>query len=154
MDDAALFAMLFDSRSEGSIELRWQSATRCDCYSDETKQPQWGHEPCGGLGAVYGPASTVYALFRGRSQWNSHRASGQHPIGEAQLTTPLAVKPAYVDDRIRDRFSVVNAVGDAEAGSVWYPAAKPVPFLFAGVQRAWRVQLQGLDQTTRTLPQP
>ena len=152
MNDDAIFAMLF--ASEGAVTLTWEAASRCTCWSEDTKQPQWGHELCGGLGTQYAFAMPVRALYRGRSQWNSHRSSGQHPLGEAQLTTPLDVKPAYVDDRVRDRFTVVDAQGDLAAGTVWYPAAKPVPFIFAGAQRAWRVQLQGADQATRTLPQP
>jgi hypothetical protein len=135
VNDDAIFASIFSG--EGGVRLTWQVGTRCTCWNDETKQPLWGHDLCGG-----------------RSQWQSHHASGQHSQGEAQLTTPLSVKPNYVDDRVRDRFTVVDALGDAAAGSVWYPAAKPVPFIFAGAQRAWRVQLQGLDQSTRTLPQP
>lgn len=150
--DDAIFASIFTG--EGAVRLTWQVGSRCTCWNDETKQPQWGHALCGGLGTQYAAATPILALFRGRSQWNSHHASGQHPLGEAQLTTPLAVKPAYLDDRVRDRFTVVDAVGDAAAGSIWYPAAKPVPFIFAGAQRAWRVQLQGMDQATRTLPQP
>ena len=147
-------SIAFVFAAAGASELTWEVASRCTCWSDDTKQPQWGHALCGGLGTQYGVPTTIRALFRGRSSWNSHRASGQHPLSEAQLTTPLSVKPSYVDDRVRDRFTVVAAVGDLEAGSVWYPAAKPVPFMLAGVQRAWRVQLQGLDQASRTLPQP
>lgn len=146
------FALIF--AAAGASDLKWEVGTRCTCWNPQTKQPQWGHALCGGYGTQYAAPVTIKALFRSRSSWNSHRASGQHPLSEAQLTTPLSAKPAYVDDRVRDRFTVIAAVGDAAAGSIWYPAAKPVPFLIAGVQRAWRVQLQGLDQATRTLPQP
>jgi hypothetical protein len=150
--DEAIFAGIF--AAEGAIPVRWEVASRCDCYSEDTKQPEWGHADCGGFGAVYAPAREVRALFRGQGRWTANRASGEHGLGEAQLTTPLTVKPGYVDERIRDRFTTTIAVGDVDSGRVFYPAAAPVPFLFNGAQRAWRVQLQSADQDSRLKPQP
>jgi hypothetical protein len=66
----------------------------------------------------------------------------------------LACKPAYTDDRIRDRFTVPAAIGDSDVGRVFYPASTPVPFLIANTHLAWRVQLQSLEQDSRVVPQP
>jgi hypothetical protein len=57
-----------------------------------------------------------------------------------------------VDRRVRDRFTIVQE-GDTTAGRVFYPATPPTPFLFDGVQQAWRVQLQAADQADRVVPQ-
>lgn len=152
MNDAATFALIFNS--QGAVAMTWEAATRCSCYDADTKQPQWGHVACGGLGAVFAAPVAIRALYRGQSRWQSRKGMGNIGLGDAQLTTPVAVKPGYVDDRIRDRFTVVSALGDLAAGRVFYPAAQAVPFIFGGAQRAWRVQVQGLDQANRTLPQP
>src|SRR4051794_5018458 len=134
--------------------MRWEAATRCTCWTDDTRQPEWGHEPCGGLGVVYEAPVDVRVLFRGQAKWTGRHSSGELAQGEAQLTTPLDVVPTYVDDRVRDRFSTTAAIGDLEAGRVFYPAAEAVPFIFAGAQRAWRVQLQSLEQKNRLQAQP
>lgn len=152
MNDAAIFAAIF--QGEGAVELEWEVGTRCDCYSIDTRQPQWGHVACGGLGCLYAAPVAVRGLFRSRSSWQSRHSSGEHQLGEAQLTLPLAVRPGYTDERIRDRFRVLAAVADVAAGTVFYPQAHATSFLFAGAQRAWRVKVQALDQVTRTLPQP
>ena len=148
--DDAIFADLFIS--EGAITLDWETATRCSCWSDDSKQPDWNHDVCGGTGIIYAAPQRVTGLFRSQSRWISPRREGEIDHGEAQLTTPLSVKPNYVDRRIRDRFTVVQE-GDTPAGRVFYPATPPVPFLFDGVQYAWRVQLQAADQADRVVPQ-
>lgn len=152
MGDAGLFAMIF--AGEGASVLKWEQGARCSCNAPDSRQPSWDCRECGGLGCVFVDAQQIRGLFRGQSRWTTPKLSGEHPHGEAQLTTPLDVKPAYVDQRVRDRFTVLQATGDVEAGRVFYPAAHPVPFLFDGVQRAWRVQLQGMTQSTRARPQP
>lgn len=162
-DDDDIFADLFDPDvTDGAIELTWEVASRCTtprddaspCFSVDSRQPNWNCTACGGLGALFSDPTTIYALFRGQSKWKGQNTAGQSVLGEAQLTTPIDVKPAWADDRIRDRFTVPIALGDFEAGTVFYPVAKPVPFLFAGVQRAWRVQLASGEQSRRTRPQP
>lgn len=152
MNDAQVFAHIF--LGEGAIPMTWERGSRCSCWSDDTRQPEWGCAECGGFGVIYAPAQPVRGLFRSQSRWTSHRSSGEHSIGEAQLTLPIDVKPQWLDDRVRDRFTVTIASGDLEAGRVFYPAAQPIPFLFDGVQRAWRVQVQSADQATRLEPQP
>lgn len=151
MNDAAIFDLIFNS--EGALHVSWEVASRCDCYSQDTRQPEWGHEACAGLGAIYAPAVTIRALFRAQSRWSGRRVTGQMALADAQLTTRLEHKPGWVDERIRDRYVLLDATGDS-AGKIFYPSAAAVPFVVDGVQRAWRVQLQGLDQNTRTLPQP
>lgn len=139
----------------GASDLTWEVATRCDCYDPDTEQPQWTHAPCGGLGAIYAPPVTIRALLSGQSRWTDKKASGEIPHGQAQLSTlNVAHKPAYVDGRIKDRITVIAALDDALRGRVFYPAAKPTPFIIGNVQRGWRVQLQALEQATRTLAQP
>lgn len=150
MDDAAIFRMIF--AAEGAVRLTWEVASRCDCYTDNTRQPAWGHEPCGGLGAIYAEPLAITGLFRSQSRWKSRHSSGEHDLMDAQLTTLLAHKPGYTDEKIRDRFTVIG-VTDVE-GAVFYAQAEAVPFILAGVHRAWRVKVQGLKQATRTLPQP
>lgn len=152
--DAAIFAELFSPATQGAIALTWEQGTRCDCFDVAKRQAAWGHEPCGGLGVLYANPVAVRGLFRDQSRWTSKKSSGEHGLGEASLTLPLTVKPAYTDDRLRDRFTVVDVPDDDVMGRVFYPAAQPVPFVFAGAQRAWRVQVQGMDQHTRTRPQP
>lgn len=150
--DDSIFTSLF--LSEGAHQMTWEVATRCSCYSTDTRQPTWGCPHCGGLGAVFAEAIIVRGLFRAQSRWQGSRAQGELAHGEAQFTTPLSCKPGYTDRRIRDRFTVIPAVGDLTEGRIFYPGAEPVPFLFNGVQRAWRVQLQSMDQTDRVVPQP
>lgn len=150
--DDAIFADLF--AAEGAQPLLWEVASRCSCYSTDSHQPTWGCTLCGGLGAVFAPPVPVTGLFRSQTRWQGPREQGEIAHGEAQVTTPLSVKPGYTDRRVRDRFTVLPATGDAAEGRVFYPAADPVPFLFAGVQRAWRVTLQSLEQSQRLIPQP
>lgn len=150
--DDALFEDIFTA--EGASTLLWEVASRCSCYSEDSKQPQWGHELCGGLGVVYADPVTIRALFRAQSRYISPRREGELDHGEAQLTTRLEHKPGYTDRRVRDRYTVVPATGDAAAGRVFYPAAVAVPFIFDNVQRAWRVQLQSMEQSARIVPQP
>jgi hypothetical protein len=160
VDDDELFEMIFES--EGAIPMTWEIASRCStpredaspCFDADTKQPNWNCTNCGGLGAEYSAPVEILALFRGQSKWKRGSASGSTNIGEAQLTTPLDVKPGYTDDRIRDRFTCTVDVEDYAKGVVFYPAAVPIPFNFDGSQRAWRVQLQSLEQSARTRPQP
>lgn len=163
MDDASLFAdVIFGPDSEGAVDLTWEQASRCTtprddgspCFSADSKQPNWNCTTCGGLGAVFAAPVAIRALFRGQSRWNSQHSSGTHGLGEAQLSTPTDVKPGYTDDRIRDRFTVIDTPDDRVRGRVFYPAAQPVPFVFAGAQRAWRVQLQAADQASRVRRQP
>lgn len=153
MADEDLFADVIFA-GEGASVLTWEVGTRCSCYSPDSRQPDWQHVPCGGLGAIYAAPVPVRGLLRGQSRWTSHRVSGEHGLGEAQLTTPVSVKPGYTDMRIRDRFTVVAATGDFAPGRIFYPAAEAIPFLFDGVQMAWRVQLQSMEQATRGKPQP
>lgn len=150
--DDLIFQAIFTG--EGASLLRWDIAARCHCYSTNTKQPGWECEDCRGLGVVYPESRQVRGLYRGRSQWTSRRVSGEHGLADAQLTVPVDCHPTYVDERVRDRFVALEAFGDFEPGRVFFPAATAVPFLFDGVQRAWRVQLQGADETTRTRPAP
>lgn len=163
MDDDDLFDELFDpDESDGAVRMTWEVGSRCStpradgsaCFSTDSRQPNWECTTCGGLGADYAPPVVIYALFRGQSRWKSSNSAGTHALGDAQLTTPVIVKPGWTDDRIRDRFTVPDALGDLAAGTVFYPIAKAVPFLFGSVQRAWRVQISALDQSTRTRPQP
>jgi hypothetical protein len=160
MDDDAIFELIFDG--EGALELTWEIASQCTeprpdgspCYSSDTRQPAWDCTSCGGLGVAYSPPATVRALLQGQSRWKSQHVSGQKPLGEARLTTPLDVRPQWRDDRVRDRFTVPMDVDDVTAGTVFYVTGPPVPFNFGGAQRAWRVQLSSLDQGTRARPQP
>lgn len=154
---------------EGAIRLGWEVATRCTtpradgspCWSDDTKQPDWNCATCGGLGVTYAASVTVRGLFRDQSRWTSKRMSGEHGLGQAQLTTSAiartitpACRPGWTDDRVRDRFTVLDSPTDAAQGRIFYVATQAVPFLFAGVQEGWRVSLQSMDQATRVRPQP
>lgn len=145
--DTAIFEELFGW--EGAVALSWQAASRCSCYSEDSRQPAWGHQPCGGTGVLLAPAVTIYGLFRAQDRWLSFRREGEIEHGQAQLTTPLSVRPGYIDRRVRDKLTVLQAVGDAEEGRVFYPAAAARPFIFNNVQRAWRVALQAADETQR-----
>lgn len=147
-----VFADIF--AGEGAVRLAWEVAARCTCWTDDSRQPEWGHLACGGFGVIYAAPVTVRGLFRSQARWTSSRVSGERGLGEAELTTPVAVHPGYSDRRVRDRFTVLDAPGDAVHGRVFFPAADAVPFVFAGVQRAWRVQLQALEQDDRVVPQP
>lgn len=148
--DDGVFAALFTE--EGASQLSWEQASRCSCYSSDTKQPAWGCPLCGGSGVIYAAAQTITGLFRSQSRWLSFRREGELDHGEAQLTTPLSVKPGYVDRRVRDRFTVISDSGDASEARVFYPAAPAVPFNFNNVQRAWRVQLQSADRSQQLVP--
>lgn len=148
---AAIAAIL---AGPGASQLSWQVASRCSCWNPDTEQPQWGHPTCGGYGVVYAAPVTVNGMFRSQSRWTSSHMEGEFPLGEAQLTTDVTVKPGYTDRRVRDRFTVVQATGDSVVGRVFLPAASPVPFLIGNQHLAWRVQLQALEQANRVTPQP
>lgn len=150
--DDELLAQVF--AAEGSSELAWEVSTRCSCYSDDSHQPKWGHPVCGGLGVVYATPATVRGLFRSQSRWVNWRESGELDHGEATLTVPIADRPGYTDHRVRDRYTVIEAVGDIDAGRVFYPAGPASPFMFGNQARAWRVQLQSLEQQDRVQAQP
>lgn len=147
--DDALFAEILTS-DEGAVPLQWEVASRCSCTTSDTHQPVWGCPKCGGGGVLYAPGSTITGLFRGQSRWLSFRREGELDHGEAQLTTSLAIKPGYTNRRVRDRFTCLPATGDPATERVFYPAAPAVPFIFAGVQRAWRVQLQSASLTQQS----
>jgi hypothetical protein len=152
MDQAAVFARIF--AGEGAVRVTWEVATRCSCWTEDSHQPGWDHQPCGGLGVLHAPAVTIPALFRAQSRWQARHSAGEFGLGDAQITTQLEHRPGFTDSRVRDRYTVVDAPSDAVQGRVFHPAGQAVPFVFAGVQRAWRVQVQGLDQSTRVKPQP
>lgn len=145
--DTAIFEELFTW--EGSVGLSWEQASRCTCYSDDSKQPEWGHQPCKGTGVLFTSATTIQGLFRSQDRWLSFRREGELEHGEAQLTTPLGVMPGYIDRRVRDRFTTLEAIGDVADGRVFYPAAQAKPFIFNNVQRAWRVSLQAASDNDR-----
>lgn len=150
--DAELIADLF--QMEGASQLDWEQATRCDCYSEDSRQPEWGCQSCGGFGAVYADPVRITGLFRSQGRWVSPKSFGELDHGEAQLTLPIEHKPGFTDHRVRDRFTVVNATGDLAAGRVFYPAGPATPFMFGDQAHAWRVQLQSLEQRDRELAQP
>lgn len=145
--DDALFEELFTW--EGAVGLAWEQASRCSCWTDDSKQPTWGHPPCKGTGILHTPPQTIQGLFRSQDRWQSFRREGELEHGEAQLTTPLSVRIGYVDRRVRDRLVALEAVGDAAKGRVFYPAAPAKPFIFNNVQRAWRVSLQAASEDDR-----
>jgi hypothetical protein len=145
--DMAVFEILFSW--EGAVGLSWEAASRCSCYSQDSKQPEWGHEPCKGTGVLYAPAVTIYGLFRTQDRFLSFRREGELDHGEAQLTTPLDARIGYVDRRVRDRLTTLEAVGDAAEGRVFVPATQCKPFILNNVQRAWRVMLQAASDDQR-----
>jgi hypothetical protein len=145
--DSAIMEGIFSW--EGAVALGWEIASRCSCYSEDSKQPEWGHESCKGTGILHAPPVTTYGLFRSQDRWLSFRREGELDHGEASLTTPLDVRPGYVDRRVRDRFTVLEAVGDPGEGRVFYPAAEAKPFIFNNVQRAWRVSVQAASEADR-----
>jgi hypothetical protein len=98
---------------------------------------------------IFAPPTTIQGLFRSQDRWLSFRREGELEHGEAQLTTPLGVRPGYIDRRVRDRFVTLEAVGDFTEGRVFYPAAQAKPFIFNNVQRAWRVSLQAASEADR-----
>lgn len=142
--DDAIFAELFSS--EGAQPLLWEQViapTPGAGLTSDSLQPRWG-EPdpaASGNGIEYQTGVVIYGLFRSRGQWLSYRRQGEIEIGDAELTTPLSVKPGFVSRLIRDRITVLPT-DDATVGRAFFPAAPPVPFLFGGVQYAWRVALQ------------
>lgn len=150
LDDALFADVIF--ALEGAVELTWEVATRCTCYAEDTEQPTWGHAPCQGSGVLYAPPVPVRGLFRSRADYISPRREGELEHGESSCSFPTAVKPNYVDRRVRDRFTVVRAASDIAGGTVFYPAAQPSPFIFDGEQLAWRVQLQQAQQNQRLVP--
>lgn len=110
--------------------------------------------PDDGSGLTLYAPTPITGLFRSQSRWINPRAEGEFGHGEASLTLPIEYKPNYVDRRVRDRFTVLNAQGDPQDGRVFYPAAAPVPFMFFDEHVAWRVQLQSLEQINRVREQP
>lgn len=162
--DDDIFNQLFEwGVGEGAVQLTWQQATRCTCYSVDSLQPTWGCPNCSGNGVIYGAPQTITGLFRSQSRWLSFRQEGELAHGEAQLTTPLSVRPGYIDRRVRDRFFVPAVPTDGSValpvvlpsgfeGRVFSPAAEAVPFIFNDIQRAWRVQLQSSDLAQRLNP--
>lgn len=150
--DSELVAQIFTW--EGASTLGWEVATRCDCWSEDSHQPAWGHQACGGFGVLYAAPVTITGLFRSQGRWVTPHSMGEFDHGEAQLTTPLSAKPHYTDRRVRDRFTVVPASDDETEGRVFYPAGPPSPFLFGNEHLAWRVQLQSLEQRDRVVEQP
>lgn len=149
--DDEIFAEIF--AGEGIVTLAWEQATRCNCYSLDSRQPKWGCPNCGGQGSVYNGPVLIGGLFRSQSRWLSFRAEGELDRGEASLSTPVSIKPGYVDRRVRDRFTVPGAQGDSTEERVFYPAAPAVPFIVGNVQRAWRVQLQSASLAEHLGPQ-
>jgi len=145
--DAAVFEDIFTG--EGASQLAWETATPCGCYSVDTDQPEWGCAKCAGTGVLYAAAQTISGLFRTQTRYLSFRREGELAHGDAQLTTPLDVKPGYLNRRVRDRLTVLSATGDASEGRVFFPATQAVPFLFNNVQRAWRVALDAADESQR-----
>ncbi len=145
--DTAIFEELFSW--EGAVALSWEVASPCPNESKDSKQPQWGCPECGGTGVIYAAPVTIYGLFRSQDRWLSFRREGELEHGEAQLSTPLSVRPGYVDRRVRDRLTTLQAIGDAAEGRVFYPAAPAKPFIFNNVQRAWRVSLQAASENDR-----
>lgn len=152
LDDDILASIFTLGEGQGAVQLTWEVASRCVCYSADSRQPNWGCPTCSGSGVAYAAPQTVAGLFRSQSRWLSFRREGELDHGEAQLTTPLSVKPGYSDRRVRDRLTVPVATGDSTDGRVFYPAAPAVPFLFNNVQRAWRVQLQSAETTQQLNP--
>lgn len=150
--DDAIFADLF--AAEGAQTAKWYVGTRCTCYSDDSRQPDWNHEPCGGYGVLYAVPVEIPAIFRGQSRWISPRREGEIDHGEASITVPTPHRPGYTDRRVRDRYTI-NADPDTDSDALmFYVAAPPVPFLFDNVQYAWRVQVTALDQADLLVPQP
>lgn len=153
-----LFAHGFELITEGAgaSELAWEIGAPCTCaLNARTRQPQWTCPDCAGLGATYSPPVTIRGLFRSQSRWTNKQASGEHSLGDAQLSTlSIEHRPGYTDARVRDRFTVLASPTDTDRGRVFYPATQAVPFLIGNLQRGWRVQLQSLEQATRALPQP
>jgi hypothetical protein len=150
LDDALFADVIF--ALEGAVEMTWEVATRCTCYDPDTEQPTWGHAPCQGSGVLYAPAVPCVGLFRSRQNWISPRREGEFQHSDSSVSFPTQTKPNYIDRRVRDRFTVVKAQGDLEAGTVFYPAGQPNPFIFDGEQLAWRVQLQSAEQDQRLVP--
>ena len=149
--DDAIFTSIF--AGEGAVGLSWEVASRCPCYSTDTKQPQWDCPQCTGYGVIFAAKQTVYGLFRSQSRWLSFRSEGELDHGEASLTTAMTAKPGYTDRRVRDRYTTLSVADDVAPGRVFYPAAPAVPFIFNNAQRAWRVQLQSATQQDRVVPQ-
>lgn len=150
--DDTIFEELFGSW-EGAVSLSWEVASRCTCYSSDSEQPTWGHAPCKGLGVLYAAPVVIQGLFRSQDRWLTFRAEGELDHGEAQLTTPTTVRPGYLDRRVRDRLTVIPSPTDVGEGRVFFPSAPAKPFIFANVQRAWRVALQALDEEQRLVNQ-
>lgn len=151
--DDDIFSELFDlGVTEGAVPVSWERATACQCLTPDTKQPVWGCPHCGGDGVTYSTAEQITGLFRGRTQFQSFRREGELAHGEAQLTTPLSVKPVYVDRLVRDRLTILAAAGDQQEGTVFFPATPAIPFIFDGLQRAWRVQLQSARRSQELAP--
>ena len=145
--DSMFFELIEDG--EGMSELHWEQAEACPRTDAATKQPLWECPLCNGTGVIYQAAQLIQGLFRSQARELSFRRQGEFAHGDALLTTMLAVKPSYVDRRVRDRFTVLPATGDAGEQRVFYPSAPAVPFIVADIQRAWRVTLQAASNLDR-----
>lgn len=162
MNELARAAVLQAFASPAAVVLLWERATgRCDCFNPRTRQPEWGHARCGGYGVLYDQPRQVRGLFRSQSRWRVMHMQGTLNLAQAQLTTlavaragMVAWKPAYTDDRVRDRITVPAADGDLEQGRIWLPTSEPAPYVFGGETFAWRVGLVSLEQAQRAIPQP
>lgn len=160
LDDGIFADIIFGE--EGAVLMTWEVASRPDDVSTDSRQPAWdGDHP---YGVIYAEPIQVVGLFRSQQRWVNGTREGQFNHSEASCSFPArpcqvgnlvypAVQPGYIDDRVRDRFTVVQAPGDALAGRVFYPAGQASPFIFDGECLAWRVQLQGIDQSQREVPQ-
>jgi hypothetical protein len=130
---------------EGASPMRWEQASRCSCWSEDTKQPEWGCALCGGKGIIYADPVTITGLFRSQSRWTHNRREGELDHAEAVLTVRVEHTPGYVDRRVRDRYLVIPATGDEAAGRLFVPSGPPTPFIFDGTQHAWRVQVAAVS---------
>lgn len=147
MHQTATFDRLFSS--EGAVPTQWQQATRCDCYSDDSRQPTWGCPQCHGQGVLLRPAQAITALFRSQSRWKTTRGEGELSHGDASMTVRANHQPGYVDRRVRDRYTFPVVVADRVPGTVFVPAGPPTPFIFDGEHLAWRVQVQSWNEADK-----
>lgn len=145
--DTSIFEGLFSW--EGAVAMSWERASAAPGESEDSHQPRWdGPNP---QGVVYSEPVTIYGLFRSQDRFLTHRREGEIEHGDAQFTTPIQVRPGYVDMRVRDRFVTLEAVGDIEEGRVFVPSAPARPFIFNRIQRAWRVNLQSVNESQRAI---
>ena len=146
--------IVFRPGTAGAVPLAWESAERCSCYTDDTRQPDYNCDQCGGSGVRYAEPVEIVGLFRSQARWEHKRAQGELTLAEAELTVPADCQPGYVDMRVRDRYRVLAVAADVPRDMVFYPVAQARPFVFAGQLRAWRVQVQGAENEARQHPHP